>query len=239
MLVCGYDTETTGLDTEKDHIIEVGAMLYDTEKRVPLKVYNTFIRPLSPLPAGYVSPTGIHAEWLVRYGVSLPEAFGQIQCMVAATDPHIVVAHNGLNFDRLITLAELKRHNIQGHAMAEAHWVDTRQDIPFEKEPDSRKLKYIACDHNFINPFPHRALFDVSTMMKVVSHYNFEEILALSKVPLITVRALTNYDQRQLAKDARFNWNGERKIWTKEIRENTLEREVAAAAEKGFEIVRI
>ena len=239
MIVLGYDTETTGLDTSKDRIIEVGAMLYETETRAPLEIFNTFIRPPDPLPAGWLSPTGIQGDWLVSHGMTLPEAFGRIQRMVAAMPEPIVIAHNGENFDKPITLAELERHIIRDHGIAGAHWIDTRYDLPFKKEPKSRSLVHLAAEHSFLNPFEHRAIFDVCTMLKLLGHYDFAEVYALSKVPLITIRALTNYDQRQLAKDARFSWDGDKKLWSKRVRENTFEREEAQAAEKGFKIVRL
>jgi DNA polymerase III epsilon subunit-like protein len=239
MIVLGFDTETTGLNVKEDRIIEVGAMLYDTETRSPLRIFNTFVRPEPPLPEGYISPTGILGEDLTRHGVSLPDAFGEIQRMTVSMEPAIVIAHNGTNFDKPITLSELERHKIVGHGLMDAHWIDSRLDLPFKKEPKSRSLTHLAADHGFLNPFEHRALFDVCTMMKLLDHYDFNEVYALSKIPLITIRACTDYAQRQLAKDARFNWDGEKKIWAKNIRENAFEREEAQAAEKGFKIVKL
>ncbi len=237
MIVLGFDTETSGLNVAEDRIIEVGAILYDTDTKAPLMVYNTMIRPLDPLPAGYVSPTGINGEWLTKYGIHLPDAFGEIQRMIAAMDEPIIVAHNGTNFDKPLSIAELHRHRIIGHGLEEAHWVDSRLDLPFKAEPTSRRLVHLAAEHGFCNPFEHRAIFDVCTMLKIIDQYDFSEILELSKIPTITIRALTNYEQRQLAKDARFQWDSEKKLWSKQIRVNALEREVAAAAEKGFSIV--
>jgi DNA polymerase-3 subunit epsilon len=239
VIVLGYDTETTGLDVNKDYIIEVGAMLYDTEARAPLRVFDTFIRPPAPLPEDYVSPTGIHGQWLLRHGVSFSDAFGEIQRMVAAMVEPIVIAHNGVNYDKPITAAELARNDVVNHCILGAHWIDTRLDLPFKKEPKSRSLTHLAADHGFLNPFEHRAIFDVSTMMKLLDHYDFAEVYALSKVPMITVRACVTFDQKQLAKDARYFWDGERKIWTRQIRENTLEKEISLAAEKGFRVVRL
>lgn len=176
----------------------------------------------------------------MQHGVPLPEALGNVQLMIAAMDPAIVVAHNGTNFDKPMTIAELERYQIKDHGLASAHWIDSRMDLPFEKEPSSRKLVHIAAEHGILNPFPHRAISDVFTMLKVLDHYDFELVLANSKVPLITIRALITYEmqkERQGAKDLRYNWDGVKKIWTKQVRENALEREKKAAAERGFEIV--
>ena len=40
MLILGVDFETTGLDTQKDSIIEVGAVLWDTQRKMPLQIYS-------------------------------------------------------------------------------------------------------------------------------------------------------------------------------------------------------
>ncbi len=237
MLVLGYDTETTGLLVNEDRIIEVGAMLYDTDARQPVRIFDTLIRPRDPLPEGYISPTGIRGDWLIQHGVSFHDAFGELQRIAAAMPEAIVVAHNGNNYDRPITLAELSRHNIVGHSLESAHWIDTKEDLPFKKQPKSRSLVHLAADHRFLNPFEHRALFDVCTMLKVMDEYPFDEVLAISKSPLVTIRAMTSYEQRFLASQARFDWNKDgKKMWTKQIREIHLEREKASAAERGFEI---
>lgn len=243
MLVLGYDTETTGLDVKNDRIIEVGAMLYETEARQPVRIFNSLIRPAAPLPEGWTSPTGIRGEWLAAHGISFADAMGEIQSMCAAMPEPIIVAHNGLNYDKPITIEELARHKIVAHSLETSHWVDTRQDLPFKKEPRSRSLVHLAADHRFLNPFEHRAVFDVSTMMKLLDEYPFAETLAISKSPLITVRAMVSYEQvaeREAVKAMRYRFNEDgKKQWKKEIRECALERELAAAAEKGFQVVKL
>lgn len=244
MLVCGADTETTGLDTANDRIIEIGAMLYDTDSKQPLRVFNAFIRPADPLPNGYVSPTGIKGEWLMAHGIPLHEAFGEFQKLISAMPEPIVVGHNIIGYDKPIIMAELKRHGIVGHAFESAHMIDTRQDLPLPSEPSSRKLVHMLPEFaRTINPFEHRAIFDAAACLLLMSQFDFAEVLAISKLPLITVRALVTYEmekERQGAKALRYNWSGPpKKIWTKEIRENALDRETKLAAAHGFEIVKI
>jgi DNA polymerase III epsilon subunit-like protein len=234
MILLGIDTESTGLDVKEDRIIEVGAVIYDTFEMVPLDVYSQFIIPSIPLEDGWVSPTGIPKEWLYKYGVSLPEAFGKIQCMMANASPDAVVAHNGEAFDKPLIFNELARHKIMGHALETAHWLDSRHDIPFTEDVTSRRLRHLAADHGIMNPFEHRALFDVLTMLKILDKYAIEEVYEQSKQPWITIRALTDYDNRQKAKDLRYNWDG--KIWTKKIKQKDLDNELKQAMTKGFKI---
>lgn len=246
MIVLGYDLESTGLLVNEDRIIEVGAVLYDTDLRAPLEIFNSFVRPEYDnyrMSQAYVSPTGIKGEWLLKYGTSLPEALGHVQKMIATGDPVAIVAHNGIGFDKPLTIAELARHQIVGHSLETAHWVDTRQDLPFEKEPTSRKLVHLAADVGVLNPFQHRAIFDVMTMLRLLDNFKFADVLENSRQPLVTLRALVTYEmekERQGAKELRYSYSGPpKKIWTKQVRENAVDRETAAAAEKGFNVTRI
>ena len=88
-------------------------------------------------------------------------------------------------------------------------WIDTCTDVPYPPSVGSRTLRYLAADHLFINPFPHRAIFDVMTMLTVLSHYNVEEIAVLAKSPVIHVQAKVGYDEREKAKARGYMWEGQ------------------------------
>lgn len=232
----GVDTETTGTETATDRIIEIGAILYDTEAKAPLHMFNTFIR--HPVEEGYVSPTGIKGEWLRQYGMSLPDAFGEIQKIVSMADVKAAVGHNAENFDKPIILAELTRHSFQEHCLKELHWIDSRYDLPFEQPPTSRRLVHLAAEvAGFCNPFPHRALFDVLTMFKLMDNFDYEKVYAHSLVPWINVRIMTSFDQKQIAKDLRYSWDG--RIWVKKVKEDQYEAEVKAAEARGVSVVKL
>ena len=236
MILLGMDTETTGLDTTVDRIIEIGAILYDTEAKTPLHMFSTLIR--HPVEEGYVSPTGIKGEWLRQYGMSLPDAFGEIQKIVSMADVKAAVGHNAENFDKPIILAELTRHSFQEHCLKELHWIDSRYDLPFEQPPTSRRLVHLAAEvAGFCNPFPHRALFDVLTMFKLMDNFDYEKVYAHSLVPWINVRIMTSFDQKQIAKDLRYSWDG--RIWVKKVKEDQFEIEAAAAMARGVSVVKI
>ena len=103
------------------------------------------------------------------------------------------------------------------------------------------KLKYMAADFGFINPFPHRAQYDVLTMLKVLSHFDIYKVLELSKVPMIVISARVDYDDKQKAKDRKYSWEkvGDKtypKRWVKMIRENEFEKE---QKESPFKISRM
>lgn len=242
MLVLGYDVETTGLDTSKDRIVEVGAVVWDTDKKLPIKIYSSFVSGVEILPehSTALEINRIDPEWL-KYGKPLGSIFGDLAEECAIHGIEYIVAHNGENYDKPITMAEAERG---GFKFPELTWLDTRMDLPFEVEPKSRSLNHLALDQGFINHFAHRAVFDVLTMLKVMSAYDFSKIVEMSKVPWVIVRAMVDYDNREKAKEARFSWemigtDKYPKCWVKKIRENQLEAEVKRAEEKNFKVLRI
>lgn len=245
MRLAGIDFETTGLDTGNDRIIEAGVVLYDTDLKAPVQLYSQFIYDES-LEVFFNEETlqtmqrvsGITPSLLREFGHHPKTALMDIGALVARAD--YIVAHNGESFDKPILMAELARHGVD-NCLRTKPWLDTKEDIPYDVPPESNRLRHLALDQGFINPFEHRAVFDVLTMMKVLSKHDIQAIIEYSKIPWIIVRAMVSYDDRQLAKDQRFSWEriGDRnypKQWVKRIKENKLS-EVQKACK--FTVVRI
>jgi len=67
------------------------------------------------------------------------------------------------------------------------------------------------------------------TMLKLLSEYPLEEVLRLSKEPLCEVIASVTYEDRQLAKDRGYTWDGERKKWVKKLKQSYAKREAEQA----------
>jgi len=246
MIVLGYDVETTGLDTQKDSIVEVGAVVWDTEAKVPLEVYSAFVSGVEILPEHKTAMDihGIKPEWLKNYGMPFKIVFQNIAGFCRHYGIQYIVAHNGEGYDKPLTIAELTRAGIIDHPLTQIPWLDTRYDLPFETEPKSRSLNHLIADHGFLNPFAHRAVFDVLAMLKLMGMYDFNKIIEQSKIPWIITRALVDFDNKEKAKEMRFSWEniGDRKfpkMWVKKIRENLLEIEQKKAEEKNFKIVKI
>jgi DNA polymerase-3 subunit epsilon len=71
----------------------------------------------------------------------------------------------------------------------------------------------------------HRAGDDVRLLVECFNRKKeqlpamLSDAIALANSPYIELRAMVNYDNRHLASDAKFSWDGERKMWCKKIRE--------------------
>jgi len=232
MLVCGIDLETTGLDTDTDEIIEIGAVIWDTEKHVPVKMFSQLMIPSTKVISPEITKiTGITPEQVYKFGFSATDVF--IGFMSFASEAECFVAHNGALFDKPLLVSQHKRIGFASpwDAWTPGHWIDTSSDLPFPEEIKTRKLTHLAAEHGFLNPFAHRALFDVLTMLKIMSNYNFDDVLALSKEPAFVLQALCEKPwedggkSTDEAKANGFRWDGKAKKWQKMVRQSQLVKE--------------
>lgn len=246
MRVLGLDFETTGLDTATARITEIGAVLWDVEAKFPLTTLGAFLHDATypPQSTEIIKLTGITDTMLLEFGTPPAASLRQLDDFCAEHQVEYIVAHNGENFDKPLLMSELARHSIATRCLRNIPWIDSRTDLPFESEPDSRKLKHLAGDYGFINPFAHRALFDVMTMLRVLSQFPMASILEYQKIPFRVLRAAVSYDQKELAKQRRFSWEkiGEQtwpKFWVKKVKENVMDAEIVACKLAGFDAIRI
>lgn len=248
MRVLGFDLETTGLDPVTDRIVELGWCLWDVDSKKPLEMANEICYDYeqAPIPEETVSIHGITNEMAEEFGSPTKHVICRFLGAINRFKPDYLVAHNGHNFDLPFIKAETKRQVFKeieemSLLLDSIPLIDTRTDLPFDVEPASRKLAHVALDQGFINPFPHRALFDVMTMLKVLSSYDIAKIIEYQKIPWIIVRAMVSYEERELAKAQRYYWQnvGDKtfpKAWVKAIKANQLEKEQKTCP---FQVIKI
>lgn len=222
-MILGLDLETTGLDVGTCQIIEVGAVLYDEKARKPVEIYSDLVWG-AKVPPEITALTGITQEECLDHG-EIFEAIARTTVRLAKK-ADFVLAHNATNFDRPILEREL-RASI-GHAPVWS-WIDTSVDVPYPERITTRKLTHLAAEHGFLNPFPHRAVFDVMTMLQVVSHYDFGRVVELSQMPNVLLIADVPYDDREKAKARGYRWDKSTRTWRKTVKQHLVEQEVAAA----------
>jgi DNA polymerase-3 subunit epsilon len=239
VLILGGDFETSGLSPEKNAITEVGMVLWDTDLRSPIRVIGYLVDPWAgcewdPIT---VAINGITPELCSKFGYPDERALKQFLLWYQMSD--YACFHNGTRFDRPFFNAWCARYGYDPDL--KKVWIDTNTDIELGEleHKMSRKLTYMAADHQFLNPFPHRAVFDVMTMLKVLEDYDLDRVIYLAKQPSIAIQAMVSYDDRELAKARGYRWcedprnpNG-KKIWMQTIKECFLEKEIAEA---GFPV---
>lgn len=225
MRLLGLDFETTGLDPVEDYVTEVGAVLWDTERKGPISIDSYFVKHDGiELTEEIIKITGIHQADLNEFGLESRHGFERLYESVEKCDA--IVAHNGELFDRLFYRNWGKKVSDGIDDLDKIRvWIDTQNDIDYPEEISSRKLTYLAAEHGFLNPFAHRAVFDVLTMLKVLENYNIDEALHSAQQPTVTLQALVSYDDREKAKERRFRWDAQAKMWVRSIKQHKIERE--------------
>jgi len=214
MLILGLDLETSGLDRKECDILEFGAVLWHVEDKRPVHLFSLFNKDFqSEVPPEIEKLIGLNAAEVKRFGKPLRECLTELNTLFEAVD--YVVAHNGGNFDKPFLEETYKSI---GMTMPEKVWIDTMIDLPYPDGMGTRKLTYLACEHGFVNPFPHRALTDVLTTLKIMAAYDFEVVRAVAESPLVQVIAQVSYDERHKPRQAGFRWDPERKYWYLDIR---------------------
>jgi DNA polymerase-3 subunit epsilon len=239
MRLCAIDFETTGLDFKTDWITEVAYIIKDVGDPKPLALESMFIRPsFTPdfLRQEIINLTKITYKHL-EGGVSCETAIGLLANDIHNYGVDYIVAHNGQNFDKPMLEAVTARLGL--NIDFATPWLDTSVDIVYPPHMTSRRLTHLAAEHNFLNPFPHSALFDVETMLTILERYDIHDVIARSKEPWVLIRAMVNFENKDKAKKRRFFWEtiGEKtypKCWVKQVKASDLEKE---KQEADFEII--
>lgn len=206
------DTETTGLDTAKDQIIELALILVDVDAQTgqPIKVTHVFDEledPGRPIPADAARVTGITDEMVA--GKRLND--DQILDLIAGVS--LVVAHNA-RFDRAFVERRLP-------AFANLSWACSVSDIDWNQEGrGSAKLEFLASELGWFYD-AHRAEMDCHALLAVLA-----ELLPKSGVTglkrLLDAASQTRYrvfatgspfDSKDALRGRGYRWDADRKVW--------------------------
>ena len=206
-LVLGADFETTGLSAVDDRIVEVGAVLYDWDAKTPICLLSMLVHPERPIPPEVTKIHGITDDMVDTYGKPERQAIGEFEYLLSCAD--YAMAHK-VDFDKPFHDAAIAR---EGFEPTDTLWLCSMQDIKYPESITTRNLRHLAAEHDFCNPFAHRALFDVLTMLKVASNYDLDAIVARAQEPTLYVQALVSFDEKEKAKELQFRWFAPDKIW--------------------------
>ena len=191
------DTETTGLDENKDEVIEIGCILFHVSSRSVLSQVS-FLFPVRNNEAEYVN--GISAE-VTNIDQPWQDGLNFFLKLVDYSD--LIVAHN-VEFDR-------KWFGKGRLPKLEKNWICSLEDInwTFQKSLKSRpSVTDLALSFSIPVWNLHRALSDCFYISEVFKKCdNLEELLLKATEPRFLYKALVSYEERYLAKNAGFRWN--------------------------------
>lgn len=155
-----YDTETTGVRSDRDRIIEIAALdpLQD-------RTFVQFVNPGTPIPKDATAIHGITDE-MVADALSWKEV-GKAFAEFCGGDV-VLIAHNNDTFDKLFLEQEYKRAGLE---MPTWHFIDSlkwarkyRSDLPRHTLQILREVYQIPANQ------AHRALDDVVVLSQLFSH---------------------------------------------------------------------
>lgn len=159
--VC-IDCEATGLEPDKDRIVEIAAARFTFEE--VLARFETLIDPDCPIPQ---TSQEIHkitqamVEGKPKIAAVLPEIFRLI-------DGYILVGH-GVRFDISLIAAEAKRHSIPNR-IEQQPYLDTLRMARLYGESPTNSLQQLRQHFNIGAEGAHRAMGDVIVNIEVFKH---------------------------------------------------------------------
>ena len=205
------DTETTGLDSRNEKIIEL-AMLsvqVDTATGLPVggvTVYESFEDPGRPIPPAITEITGID-DSMVR-GQRIDDA----RVAQLVTEADLVVAHNA-GFDRPFVEARWP-------VFADKAWACSFAGIDWKREGSgSAKLEFLAHERGWFYD-AHRALVDCHALLQVLAapltdgRTGLNRLLAGASQTRYKLRATgAPFESKDKLKARGYRWDGEARVW--------------------------
>jgi len=221
------DTETTGVSAH-DTVIELAIQpfAFDRKTGALLEVFEPFNQlqdPLRPLSEEVKAITGIDDALLKGQSIDW-------QAAAARLEPcDFIIAHNA-KFDRPMVH---RGFHSAGKKPPRRPWVCSMSDIDWRKEdtrPPSVALGCLAAWYGFFFD-AHRAIHDCRATLHLLDLAGKLSYLAQrSKQPSYIVSASGKvFDQKDMLKERRYGWDGDKKVWWKEVASAEL-----AAAERTW-----
>lgn len=219
------DLETTGLDRNRDKIIEIGMrkFVFNRATAEMLSAEETFSAlqdPGEPLSEDVKRITGLDDAMLAGQAID----WKAVERFLAET--HIIVAHNA-SFDRpfMDRALPLSANKIWGCSLKQIDWS--------AKGFSTHKLDVLGIYHGFFAD-AHRALSDASALVHLVSQGEeksgtpyLRELLANAKRPTVRMIASRSpFESKDALRTRKYTWDVQNKFWFKSIYKDELDAEM-------------
>ena len=205
------DTETTGLDSKNEKVIELAmlSVLVDVATGLPVgpvSIYESFEDPGKPIPAQITEITGINDSMV--QGLRIDD--DAVTALVQQAD--LIVAHNA-GFDRPFVEARFP-------VFASKSWGCSFQGIDWKKEGSgSAKLEFLASERGWFYD-AHRAQVDCHALLQVLAspladgQTGLSRLLAGADQTRYKLRATgAPFEAKDKLKSRGYRWDGEGRVW--------------------------
>lgn len=156
------DCETTGLDVDKDRIIEVAAIRFTLE--TSLDEYQTLVDPQCPIPEESQKIHNI-SEKMVAGQPTIDQILPELLAFIGETR---IVGH-GVGFDLQLIDNAAKRAGLESN-LATRPYIDTLRLARLYGDSPNNSLGQLARHFNIAADGAHRAMTDVQMNIEVFKH---------------------------------------------------------------------
>jgi DNA polymerase III alpha subunit (gram-positive type) len=157
------DIETTGFSREWDTIIQLAAVLYDTEEKKELAVFNEYIKPIKSIPAKITEITGID-DYTVRNARNEKSVIGDFLEWVFFLGAEAVGGHNYDAFDGGFISTKAEKYGFKMYALKT---FDTLKIARALKLPVLNNKQPTLAEYYGIAYKAHSALDDVRANIQI------------------------------------------------------------------------
>lgn len=184
-----YDVETTGLNVERDQIIQLAAVKLDGAGKVKEKFVKLVV-PTADISDGALKTHGFSLEYIKNNGGISP-----VEALKAFSDfarGCVLVGHNSSKFDRAVVTRQISECGLPPlENCAEYDTLSLAKLLCPDFE--NYKLETLCKKFNIINERAHDAYFDVLATAKSLSHI-VEKIIVPARAE--RVRVLNKYRKK-------------------------------------------
>jgi DNA polymerase-3 subunit epsilon len=219
------DTETTGLNADKDEIIEIGLVVVAvgaTSGQVfeVLDSYGALEEPSGPIPPETTQVHGITDEMVVGQRID------DLRVQAMLKNVGLVIAHNAA-FDRRFLERRLP-------VFAELPWACSVKDVAWYEEGfGSQKLDYLLMQCGFFHE-AHRAEADCLALLEVLqrplakaSGVAMTQLLRAANQKRYRIWAVNSpFEVKDALKAVGYRWDATLRCWNLETSEVALEEEL-------------
>lgn len=221
------DTETTGLEHSRDHIIEMALLRLEVDTVTglpvgPVRVYDELEDPGVPISKEIQAITGISSAMVCGHRLNEQHIADMLQ------GAHLVVAHNAA-FDRPFAEARIAGFDA-------LPWACSIADIDWKAHGrSSAKLESLALDAGHFYD-AHRAEMDCHALLAVLARAlpgkpttGLAQLIAQSALTSFRLQATgAPFDAKDKLKTRGYRWNNDQKVWHTRLADRTaLDEELA------------
>lgn len=168
-----YDTETTGLDLDKDEMVQLAAIRLNAKGEVT-GVFEKMIFPTVPIGEGAERTHGFNLEYIQTHGgVTAKEALTEFAEFVKGT---VLVGHNSFRFDAPLIARQLRDNGLPPLDIR-AEYDTLTMAKQFHGDLPNFRLSTLCEKYGVVNEAAHNAYGDIVATGKVLYRMYVEDVL--------------------------------------------------------------